>query len=159
HQFCEWGQGRNRWVMARDRQYKYIYWYNGGTEELYDMQNDPNELRNLIRLGGAQKGIREELRRTCIQLEEGRGPEGNVKNGDFVSFPAAQLHPDDSSKFPLWANHQWPRWGDLAPAREREIILRELRGVCAGEPSVPPLDRIFANQQWREAWNKGWMDL
>ena len=159
YQFCDWSNGRARWVMVRDQRYKYVYWYNGGTEELYDMQNDPRELRDLIRLGEAPKGTRDELRRTCIQLEAERGPEGKIKNGDFTLFPAAQFHPEMFGKFPLWANLQWPHWGDLAPAREREIMLQEVRSVCVGEPTVPPLNQVFDNQEWRERWKKRWMEL
>ena len=38
--------------MSRNRRYKYIYWYNQGTEEFYDMREDPQEVENLIESGG-----------------------------------------------------------------------------------------------------------
>lgn len=159
YQFCDYGQGRNRWVMVRDQRYKYVYWYNGATEEMYDVRNDPGEQRNLIRLGEAPKGVREELRRAAIALEAERGPEGNVKGSEFTSFPAAEFHPSTGSKFPLWANQQWPHWGDLGAARETEIFIREARAASANEPTVPPFDKIFDNEEWRGAWRKRWLEL
>ncbi len=33
-------------VMARDRQWKYIFMANGGREQLFDLASDPNELQN-----------------------------------------------------------------------------------------------------------------
>jgi hypothetical protein len=33
--------------MARSRNHKYIYHYNGGIEELYNLEADPGETRNL----------------------------------------------------------------------------------------------------------------
>lgn len=159
YQFCDYGAGRGRWVMVRDARYKYIYWYNGATEEMYDMRNDPGESRNLIRMGEAPRTVREELRRVCIEHEAARGPEGNIKDGEFTSFPAVPFHPSQAGKFPLWANEQWPHWGDLDPARERELILREVHSASAGEPTVPPLNAIFDNEEWRGAWKKRWLEL
>jgi arylsulfatase len=34
-------------MMVRDPDWKYIYFANGGLEQLFDMRNDPEELRNL----------------------------------------------------------------------------------------------------------------
>lgn len=159
YQFCEYGRGRYRWVMARDHRYKYVYWYNGATEELYDMRNDPGEQRNLISLGEAPAGVRQELRSACLQFEAERGPEGNVSSGEFTCLPAAAYHPSTGSKFPLWANQQWPQWGDLEPGRERELFIRELSSVSASEPTVPAFARIFQNEEWRWAWIKKWREL
>lgn len=36
-------------VMVRSEQWKYIFMANGGREQLFDLQNDPNELTNLAR--------------------------------------------------------------------------------------------------------------
>jgi arylsulfatase len=35
-------------VMIRTNEYKYIYLANGAREQLFDMRNDPNELKNLV---------------------------------------------------------------------------------------------------------------
>lgn len=35
------------WIMARDRDWKFVYYVNSDSRELYDMKNDPGELRNL----------------------------------------------------------------------------------------------------------------
>lgn len=37
----------DRWVMARSRQYKYVYNYNQGYQEFYDLTADPGEITNL----------------------------------------------------------------------------------------------------------------
>lgn len=38
----------NAWVAIRDNRYKYIFFTLTGEMQLFDMQNDPNELRNII---------------------------------------------------------------------------------------------------------------
>jgi hypothetical protein len=43
YQIASLGKKSNRWVMSRSRGCKYVYWYNGGTEELFDLVEDPGE--------------------------------------------------------------------------------------------------------------------
>lgn len=46
--------GTERRIMSRDHQYKLDYYFTRGTEEFYDMPEDPQELENLLRTFAAQ---------------------------------------------------------------------------------------------------------
>ena len=52
--------GPNR--MIRDRRFKYVARYPYGPNELYDLQEDPGETRNLLAQGGAE-GLEQSMRR------------------------------------------------------------------------------------------------
>ena len=87
-QYAEYSHGSKRWISLRNKHYKYNYYYGGGKEELFDMQNDPDETKNLL-LGepsfDVQK-IKNELKIQLIAFEERYGLPGYVKNGQFVMF-------------------------------------------------------------------------
>ena len=61
--------GLKRWVMARTKEYKYIYHYNAGYEEFYDLAADPGETVNCI---GQRKdsGIYRRLRQRALEYEK-----------------------------------------------------------------------------------------
>ena len=42
-QWVHFGTGHARWLMQRSGDFKYVFWYNGGCEELYDLSNDPDD--------------------------------------------------------------------------------------------------------------------
>lgn len=85
-QYIEWGHGNYRWVSLRNKKYKYNYYYGGGKEELFDMENDADETENLLFGSPDEKAIkaRNELRMQLIEMEKRYGLEGYVKNGDFI---------------------------------------------------------------------------
>ena len=43
--------------MNRDERYKYVWRYNQGKRELYDLKNDVHELKNLIDDPGRQSTV------------------------------------------------------------------------------------------------------
>ncbi|HVV00819.1 MAG TPA: sulfatase [Verrucomicrobiae bacterium] len=54
----------------RTEQYKYIHYYGiWDTDELYDIKNDPNEMKNLIRLPAYQKIVKRMNREMFAQLK------------------------------------------------------------------------------------------
>jgi hypothetical protein len=73
--------------MNRDHRYKYIYYYNRGTEELFDMREDPQELINLIGTNKAPQDVVKRLKAGALAFEEKWGPEGMVQNGAFAVVP------------------------------------------------------------------------
>ena len=46
--YIECYEDSNRWISLRSKTYKFNYWYGCKTEELYDLQNDPQESNNLL---------------------------------------------------------------------------------------------------------------
>ncbi len=68
-----------------DGQYKYVYYPEGGTEQLFDLANDPLELHDLA-LDGATHPERDRLRAALIRrLRERRSP--GIENGDLAVRP------------------------------------------------------------------------
>lgn len=79
-QYVEFGHGNKRWISLRNKRYKYNYYYGGGREELFDMEQDPDETANLL-CGNPGTGIlaaKEELRLFLTEYEKRYGLEGYV---------------------------------------------------------------------------------
>lgn len=55
----EWGYTISPGRMVRTRRYKYTKYIEGGGEELYDLEKDPGEKRNLARFGHYSKELKE----------------------------------------------------------------------------------------------------
>jgi arylsulfatase len=137
YQFADYATGASRWVMTRDKRYKYIYYYNGGTELFFDMKNDPSELNNLVKSSSVPQKDFDRLKKVCLEYEKERGPEECVKNDDFVALPPEKLNPGwDCSKFPLWANFQFQRFGKENPEKEAAIFLQELQQALKCNPTT-----------------------
>lgn len=85
-QYIEHGRGNRRWVSLRNQNYKYNYYYGGGKEELFDMENDPNETRNLLfdPPEESSKKAMAELKLQLIEMERRYGLEGCIQNDQFV---------------------------------------------------------------------------
>lgn len=71
-------------VMARDARWKYIFMANGGQEQLFDMQNDPQELCNLA---AAEPGVAAGLRRKAAAACRRPGADDALDGDDFKTFP------------------------------------------------------------------------
>jgi len=72
-------------IMARSGDWKYIWFANGGREQLFDLKSDPNEMTNLA---GRNRSMRNELRASAIRACS--NPEGKpALEGDsgFRAFP------------------------------------------------------------------------
>ena len=159
YQFADYASGASRWVMTRDKRYKYVYYYNGGTEFFYDMQEDPFELNNLVKSDAMPQDDFDRLKKVCIEYEKARGPEECVKNDDFVALPPKEFNPGwDSSKFPGWANSQFQRFGKESPEREAEIFLQELRNaLCDNTSNIRKY--IIENPAWLEELGKNFNSI
>ena len=104
-QYTHTCQDQYRWIMTRDERYKYIYYFAGGHEYLYDMKNDPAEKDNLLGTPDCPVAVYEKLKAEAIRREQATGPEGTVKDGDFVADPLSS-HPNFD-----WNNgEKYPRW-------------------------------------------------
>jgi len=72
-------------IMVREKDWKYIYMANGGREQLFNLTEDPNELRQRI---DDQPQVAERLRKIATQAAN----QPNInraldKNGTLLSFP------------------------------------------------------------------------
>jgi N-acetylglucosamine-6-sulfatase len=120
----------------RGDRYKYIH-YNGiwDTDELYDLQNDPLETRNLIRDKACQDIVKkmnhelfqqlEESKGMYIPLNPDRGEQSNLRNrygSPAAAFPDYLLRGDTISAFPATIQLSPADSGKQRPAAMRESI-------------------------------------
>ncbi|MGP8313834.1 sulfatase [Enterocloster aldenensis] len=105
-QYVEHSRGNRRWVSLQRSGYKYNYYYGGGLEELFDMENDPDETENLLygpETKAAYEAVRQDMRTRLIHYEEAFGLEGYVRNGDFAllePYPVRRTRKLTFSMFP-----------------------------------------------------------
>ncbi len=88
----EHGRHQRRWLSIVTKNYKYAYYYGGGSEELYDMVNDPKETTNcMVDPTPEQRLTANELRNQLIQWEINNGLADHIEHQDFKRFevPAA----------------------------------------------------------------------
>lgn len=87
--------------MTHYKEWKYIYMANGGKEQLFNLQEDPMEMHNLIQ---SEKEIVEHLRlvtlQKCIDTSE---LTSMTKNNQLISYPfearpLGRLHQFDFSR-------------------------------------------------------------
>lgn len=88
YQYVEHNKGNKRWVSLRNKKYKYNYYYGGGFEELFDLENDTKERINL--LVNCQDNdilsIKNILRTKLIRYEKNFGLKGYIVNNDFIKL-------------------------------------------------------------------------
>ena len=80
----------NHWNALTDGRWKYIFSAYDGSQQLFDLRNDPGELRDLATDRAHTKTLRSWRNRLVEHLSE-RG-EGFVNNGDLVLRPERMLY-------------------------------------------------------------------
>lgn len=71
-------------IMVRDQRWKYIYFSNGNRSQLFDLDDDPNELINLADTNSEKA---DELKQAGINACSCPGAEDALDGADFKSFP------------------------------------------------------------------------
>ena len=97
--YGEPGQARFK-IMVRDARWKYIYMANGAREQLFDLEADPAELRNL-----AKDSERERLRLRQLAVAACRVPGAvaaldgeDLRGFPFAELPRKRIHQFDISR-------------------------------------------------------------
>ncbi len=75
-------QGSRRWITAVSPRWKFTHRYGPGQEELYDLQTDPWEQKNLIN-EVENKGIAAKLSQACVEFEMKYGAADAISKGCF----------------------------------------------------------------------------
>lgn len=141
-----------RWVMCCSKEYKYIYHYNGGYEELYKRDAPDRETRNLLleKLGQAEADALHRLKQQALAYEKEWGPENAITGGSFAVCPQTTVHPCVRGKYHFWANTQhqffYEKEGDERIARLQEETLHALQSDTA---------ELFPDPEWLESYEKG----
>jgi len=87
-------------IMVRRRQWKYIHFSNGGGEQLFDLREDPNELRNLA-AGGQETAaqLRAKAIEACDRVELRAALEGGgLRKFPFAAHPLQRIYQFDHSR-------------------------------------------------------------
>jgi len=71
-------------IMVRDTKWKYIFLANGGMEQVFDLENDPDELNNLAI---EEKHIARRMREIALKSCQHPGVRDALKGKDFRIFP------------------------------------------------------------------------
>ncbi|MBB6733633.1 sulfatase [Cohnella zeiphila] len=150
HQICSFGEGKDRWVMARDRRYKYVYFYNRGTEQLFDMERDPQELHNLIGSGGEPLDAIRRLRIKAIDYERQWGPEGVIERDSFVLMDGGY-----SRTGAKYGNVQFHVMDEREPRARGEQFIRECELALRSEKDLK-LNEICNESEYIEKFRQAW---
>lgn len=157
HQISASGKGDRRWVMVRDKHYKYIYNYNGGYEELYDMSSSQDETQNLCEC--PQCPDLQPFYQAALDYESQWGPEECVKDGRLIQLPFKQFDPSVRGKFHFWSNSQMQRFYEKTNAQKRgEHLISEMT-YAMEDPckSGAPLSDVFPDEPtWKAQFNECW---
>jgi arylsulfatase len=156
-QFAHTCTNRYRWVMTRDERYKYIYYFAGGHEYLYDMQNDRAEKNNLIDTPDCPQAVYAKLKTEAVRREQQVGPVGTVKDGGFNQTPDAEHPPFDwnnGEKYPRWAfmPEHFQQFGKKSPAEEAAFFLKEFSASKDEAPSCPSAAKEMLLATYSTVW-------
>ena len=104
-EYVEHSHGKLRWISLITKSYKYNYYYGGGKEELFDLENDPDETTNLLYHAPTPEvlAVKEKLKARLTAIEAQYGLKGCVENGQFVEqeeFKPFKYHENNPPLFP-----------------------------------------------------------
>lgn len=150
YQFAASGELPLRWVMCRNRKYKYVYHYTGGYEELYDM--DEPEVVNIIANGIPADlcDVYHELKKEAVSYEKAWGIEGGVLDDHFISVPRQIVHPNVRGKFHFWANTQMQSFYEADTYDRGAVLEAEMKKALSDEAfSAASLTDVFEDEEWK----------
>jgi arylsulfatase A-like enzyme len=86
--YMENGRGQGRVISLRGQRFKLNYWFDTGREELYDLQQDPAEIRNLLDADLAPEAASQyaDLKRKLTDHESQHGWPDTVRDGKLVPW-------------------------------------------------------------------------
>lgn len=145
------GDGGNRYLAATNGRHKFVHWYNGGDEELYDLHADPWEQHNII---DEESGIAAPLRDACITFETNHGQSHRISASRFIDDPYREPERHACSLYPLWSSTQFPPWPEVYGEKDLQLIAREIESCAASEVAY-----ICREEEWREDAIAKWTAL
>ncbi|OGG57017.1 MAG: hypothetical protein A3F84_12940 [Candidatus Handelsmanbacteria bacterium RIFCSPLOWO2_12_FULL_64_10] len=111
----EHGGGRTRWLSLLRGPWKYNYYFEGGWEELFHLEEDPLEMRNRLLKDPApgDRRLGDEMKRRLTAWER--------ENGFSASFDGSGdlIRSEVSPNRPRVTNGQFPTWVENLPPEEK----------------------------------------
>ena len=137
-QYVEYAAGNRRWISIRNKSYKYNYYYGGGLEQLFDMQADPHETKNLLEVENtsAVEQVRQSMRAKLLEYERELGLKGYVGENDFKVGEPYSPHPQRNEAFPRFPLKSM----NEAERSQMNGFIDEIAAVVSDEPIVQLAD-------------------
>jgi len=144
-----------RWLSIRDHQYKCNFWQEGGTIELYDLKNDPEERYNIARI---KPKLTKKYIKKLISWERTNGFKETMDGNRFIaSSPRDVKRPYRIEQFPPWVQNLDSKEKALmepmgetvmnAISREKTFNIKELDlntwKQCGGDLSGTPYEEYW----------------
>ncbi len=164
-QISEFSKGSHRWIMARDKQYKFINFYCGGHQYLYDLDNDLGEKNNLIGTDKCQISILNKLKNAAIEYEKTLGVADNIENNDFKKFEmdGKEMYPsydwDNGDKYPRWCYGAYQNFGRETPKKESQLFLKELQASVKSQSDKNFLKNIKCQPEGKDVMSEYFIKL
>ena len=122
----EHGGGASRWLSLLRGPWKYNYYIQGGWEELFNLEDDPREMTNLV-LGGADaqaRSVADEMKRDLAAWEREHGFDTSFDaDGELRATEAPtnrSLRPN--SQFPTWVDNLSPEENALMESPGESVL-------------------------------------
>lgn len=132
--FTEIGDGTDDgFVCIRNRKWKYTFYHFYGLRQLFNLENDPHELKNLLlNPDQEQTRIATELHQKLLAWSREHSVDSRIVNGDFAVAKAWPVWPD--------RNAQREDFVDNLPQEEKSALWSEARSVYEAIKEEPHLD-------------------
>lgn len=158
--FMDYGHGESRWIAVRTLQHKYAIWARGGYEELYDLEADPQETRNLA---GEEPELSARLRAAVLAWERENGFPDSLDGDELRTCPRHDLQ----TETPRVVTINEGRWPENLPEDEHDSVesyAQAFTRAIAREISLSPEKLSLAEYRckgghpltgtpWQEAWD------
>lgn len=130
--------GFERYVAAVGLGFKYIHSYCGnGQDELYSLNNDPNELNNLMN-NESCKAVISRLKQAAVNFELHHGQNYRIKDNDFINESSPAMLKNGFFGMRL---EQLPGWKNI-PDTKSEPIAEIIRALQENKIILPEDDSI-----------------
>jgi len=110
----EYGKPPRRWIALLEGQWKYAYYIDSGWEELYNLEDDPDEETNLLleEASGDSRNLADKMKAKLTEWEKKHGYPDSIEDGELKNYEV-EYSPG------AYLNSQFPRWVDRLPPEER----------------------------------------
>ena len=157
----DYQHGEDRWICQRSRTHKYVLWARNGYEELYNLEDDPNEMHNLATDDTARAS---QMRSDALTWEKENGLPSSMNGDTWITYPWQPPAVDP----PRRVSVNEGRWPENLPKDEQnsvETYAEAFTRAIAKETSLSPekvslakykqnRGRPLTGTPWEKAWEE-----